>query len=120
MYGEVSTLAADEWADLFFQALWESPGDLSNVTQLGSHYLSHLVIACMRFFCRKVSQFALTFYFFQVRNPGGKQTPQDTVHSTPDYRRIEEIEALLAQATINRSQSALKDLASSTSRLIGC
>ncbi len=69
MYGEVSTLAADEWAVIILQALGESPGDLSTVTQLGSHYLSHLVIACMRFFCRRVSQFALTFYFFKFEIP---------------------------------------------------
>ena len=64
-------------------------------------YLSHLVSACMRFFCRKVNQFALTFYFFKVRNPDGRQTPQDSLHSTPNHRRIEEIEDLLAQATLS-------------------
>lgn len=69
MYGEVSTLAEDEWAVLVLQELRESPGDLSTVTQLGSHYLSHLVIACMRFFCTKVSQFALTFYFSKFEIP---------------------------------------------------
>lgn len=113
MCGEVSTLAADEWAIIVLQELQESPGDLSTVTQLGSHYLSHLVIACVRFFCCKVCVDVLPF---QVRNPGGRQTPQDTVHSTPNHRRIED---LLTQATSRRSQSALKDLASSTSRLIG-
>ncbi|KAF8338495.1 hypothetical protein F5887DRAFT_1077834 [Amanita rubescens] len=96
VYGEVSTLSADEWAVKVLQELQESesPGDLSTVTQLGSHYLSHLVIP--------------------FRNPGGRQTPQDSVHSTPNRRRIEEIEDLLTQAT-SRSQSALKDLESSTS-----
>ena len=63
MYGEVSTLAADEWAVIVLRELLESPGDLSTVTQLGSHYLSHLVIPCIRFFCRKVNQFALIFFF---------------------------------------------------------
>ena len=54
---------------------------------------------------------------FPVRNPGGKKTPQDSVHPTAQHKRIEEIEELLTN-TKNRSQSALKDLASSTSRLI--
>ena len=54
---------------------------------------------------------------FQVRNLGGKKTPQDSVHTTPNHRRIEEIEEL--SRTANWSQSALRDLASSTSRFIG-
>jgi hypothetical protein len=69
VYGEVFTLAANEWADIVFQELRDSPGDLSTVTWLGSHYLTNLVIACMRFFCRKVNQFALTFYFFKFAIP---------------------------------------------------
>ncbi|KAI6117317.1 hypothetical protein EV401DRAFT_1969758, partial [Pisolithus croceorrhizus] len=44
-----------------------------------------------------------------VRNPGGPKTPQDTVHPTPNHRRIEEVGELLVQA--KRSQSALRDLA---------
>ena len=50
VYNEVSTLPADEWANIVLQELQESGGDLSKVTQLGSHYLTHLVIACMRVF----------------------------------------------------------------------
>ncbi|KAF8343254.1 hypothetical protein F5887DRAFT_974072 [Amanita rubescens] len=88
VYNEASTLPADEWADIVLQGLQEFDGDLSKVTQLGSHYLTHLVIA--------------------FRNPGGKTTPQDSINPTPNHRRIEEIEELLEQA--KRSQSALRDL----------
>ncbi|KAF5387116.1 hypothetical protein D9615_001639 [Tricholomella constricta] len=90
-YQGICTTAPDEWADIVHQKLQESPGDLSNITQLGSHYLSHLVIP--------------------FRNPGEKKTPQDSIHPTPNCRRIDEIEELLKEANRN-SQSALKDLAS--------
>ncbi|KAF8731166.1 hypothetical protein AX14_005065 [Amanita brunnescens Koide BX004] len=88
VYNEVFTLAVDEWADVVLQQLQEFAGDLSNVTQLGSYYLTHLLIA--------------------FRNLGGKKTPQDSVHTTPNHRRIEEIEEL--SRTANWSQSALRDL----------
>ncbi|KAI6122895.1 hypothetical protein EDD16DRAFT_1569460 [Pisolithus croceorrhizus] len=88
VYGEVSTLAVDDWAAIILQGLQEHAGDLSTVTQLGSHYLTHLVIA--------------------FRNPGGPKTPQDSIHPTPNHRHIEEIGELLVQA--RRSQSTLRDL----------
>jgi len=88
VYNEVSTLAVDDWAVTVLQGLQELAGDLSTVTQLGSYYLTYLVIA--------------------FRNPGGPKTPQDSIHPTPNHRRIEEIEELLEQA--KRSQSALRDL----------
>ena len=55
----------------------------------------------------------LDMQLFPVRNPGGKKAPQDSVHPTAQHKRIEETEELLTKAK-NRSQSALKDLASST------
>ena len=62
------------------------------------------------------SQLALTFSFFtKVRNPGGKQTPQDSIDFSPNHRSIEHIEELLASA--KTSHSALEDLVSPTSRL---
>ncbi|KAF8633762.1 hypothetical protein AX15_001268 [Amanita polypyramis BW_CC] len=54
VYNEVSTLPANEWAGMVLQELQEFDGDLSKVMQLGSHYLSHLVIVCMWIFCCKV------------------------------------------------------------------
>jgi hypothetical protein len=48
--------------------------------------------------------------FVLVRNPGGKQTPQDTIHPTPDLKCLEEIVTLSQLAVINRSQAALRDL----------
>jgi len=45
-----------------------------------------------------------------VRNPGGKQTPQDSIHPTPHPKRIEDIEALLRFVTVRKSQSALRDI----------
>ncbi|KAI6117319.1 hypothetical protein EDD17DRAFT_1881031 [Pisolithus thermaeus] len=65
----------DDWAAIVLQGLQENAGDISTVTQLASHYLTHLVIA--------------------FRNPGGPKTPQDTVHPTPNHRRIEEVGELL-------------------------
>jgi hypothetical protein len=56
VYNEISTLPADEWADIILQGLQEFGGDLSKVTQLGSYYLSHLVIACIRVFGCKVAR----------------------------------------------------------------
>jgi hypothetical protein len=64
------------------------------------------------FFCRRTQTFRVADVpHFQVRNPGGKKTPQDSVRPTPNLRRIEETEELLSAATTHRSQSALKDLA---------
>ena len=107
-YYEICTTAPDEWADIVNQQLQAFGGDLSYITQLGSHYLSHLVIPC-----KQAVRLRLPFIdipLFEVRNPGGQRTPQDTVHPTPNLRRIDEIEALLKAA--KSSQSALKDLAS--------
>jgi hypothetical protein len=48
---------------------------------------------------------------FPIRNTGGKKTPQDdTVQTTPNLRRIDEIENLLTLAIANCTQLALKDL----------
>jgi hypothetical protein len=35
-----------DWARIVHRALKEQVGDLSHLTELGSHYLSHLIIAC--------------------------------------------------------------------------
>ncbi|KIK74637.1 hypothetical protein PAXRUDRAFT_835932 [Paxillus rubicundulus Ve08.2h10] len=85
----------DDWAVTVRQQLQEPGADITKLTELTNHYFSYLVIA---------------FLHFQVRDPGGKKTPQDTVHPTPNLRCIEEIEELLSAATTRRSQSALKDL----------
>lgn len=47
--------------------------------------------------------------FFLVRNPGGKRTPQDSIHRTPNLKRTEEIEPSLESAAVHQSQSALRD-----------
>ncbi|KAF8523340.1 hypothetical protein BU17DRAFT_86082 [Hysterangium stoloniferum] len=80
----------DSWAAIVHQELKHNAADLTFVTDLGSHYLSHLVIA--------------------FRNPGGKKTPEVTTHHTPNIARIEQFETSLQDATANRSQSALRDL----------
>ncbi|KAF5373480.1 hypothetical protein D9615_009461 [Tricholomella constricta] len=85
------TNAPQDWGASMHQLLEGSYGDLTSLKDLSSHYLSHLVIA--------------------FRNPGGKKTPQDSIHPTPTIVRIEQIDELLEKATVKRSQSALKDLA---------
>jgi len=63
---------------------------LKPVTDLASEMLSYLLIA--------------------TRNPGRKKTPQETVHATPDFQHLHAILDLLEEATMKRSQSALKEL----------
>src|SRR6266576_3609089 len=62
------------------------------------------------------SRLALTILLFQSSESRWKTTPQGSIQPTPNRRRIEDIEELLTKA--KRSQSALKDLASSTGRFI--
>ena len=45
-----------------------------------------------------------------ARNPGGKKTPQEGTHPTPNINRLWRIRELLDEAITKRSQSALKDL----------
>ncbi|KAI0288761.1 hypothetical protein BC826DRAFT_1036060 [Russula brevipes] len=79
-----------DWATVVHAELKRKGGNIKYLTDLASHYLSNLVVA--------------------FRNPGGKKTPQETIQPTPNLRRLEEIGALLRSATVNRSQSALRDL----------
>ncbi|KAH9963117.1 hypothetical protein BC827DRAFT_1193455 [Russula dissimulans] len=79
-----------DWAAIVYQELSQNNGNTTYLTALASYYLSHLVIA--------------------FRNPGGKKTPQDSIHPTANLKRIEEIASLLESATVSRSQTALRDL----------
>ncbi|KAF8329173.1 uncharacterized protein EI90DRAFT_3125511 [Cantharellus anzutake] len=79
-----------DWAATVHQELGQNDGNAKGLTALASYYLSHLVIA--------------------FRNPGGKRTPQESIHPTPNPKHIEEITSLLESATICQSQSALRDL----------
>ncbi|KAF8318592.1 uncharacterized protein EI90DRAFT_2697383 [Cantharellus anzutake] len=79
-----------DWAATVHQELGQNDGNATGLTALASYYLSHLVIA--------------------FRNPGGKRTPQESIHPTPNPKHIEEITSLLESATICQSQSALRDL----------
>ena len=64
---------------------------LQPVTNLATETFSRLIIA--------------------TRNPGGKKTPQESIHPTPDINhRLREIRYLLGEATTKCSQSALKEL----------
>ncbi|KAF8331973.1 uncharacterized protein EI90DRAFT_3123066 [Cantharellus anzutake] len=81
---------SDDWAAIVHEELEQNNGNTTYLTELASYYLSHLIIA--------------------FRNPGGKKTPQYSVHPTPNLRRIEDIALLLESATAHRSQSALRDL----------
>ncbi|KAF8524063.1 hypothetical protein BU17DRAFT_85098 [Hysterangium stoloniferum] len=78
----------ENWAAIVHQELTHNAANLAFVTDLGMAKTS----------------------VFLVRNPGGKKTPEVTTHPTPNIARIEQIEALLQDATTNRSQSALRDL----------
>ncbi|KAI0256142.1 hypothetical protein BJV78DRAFT_441173 [Lactifluus subvellereus] len=84
-----SSVSPDDWAAIVHQELKQNGGNLTHLTALASHYLTHLIIA--------------------FRNPGGKKTPQDSIH-TPNIKRIEEIGVLFQSATVHLSQSALRDL----------
>jgi len=93
---QVYTLDSDrpaspsDWAAIVYQELSQNDGNTTYLTAFASYYLSHLVIA--------------------FRNPGGKKTPQDSIHSTANLKCIEEVASLLESATVSRSQSALRDL----------
>ena len=110
VYDRTYTNTPDNWAALVYQELQKPGAKITHLTELASHYLSHLVIACKRSSFHEEGKLSRRHFTFQVRNPGDKKTPQDTVHPTPNLRRIEEIEELLEQAQNKRSQSALKDL----------
>ena len=78
---------------------------LQPVLDLANEYLNHLLIASMSLYLF----FNLRLNFLPIaRNPGGKKTPQETAHPTPDIT----IQELLTEATISRKQSALKTLVS--------
>lgn len=84
-----------EWAEsvLSILANYEETDlkkELKPVCALSTEYLTHLVIA--------------------ARNPGGKKTPQESVHPTPDLIRTQTIQQLLDDAKIERKQSALREL----------
>ena len=80
---------------------------LEPVTNLASEMLSHLLIASMAL------HRWLDLYLSLIctaRNLGGKKTPQETVHPTPNFQHLRAILDLLEEATTKRSQSALKEL----------
>jgi len=79
-----------DWAAIVHHELGQNGGNKAYITDLASYYLSNLIIA--------------------FRNPGGKKTPQDSIHPSPDPGRVEEIASLLEEATGSRSQSALREL----------
>ena len=56
LYAGTYNIAVDEWANLVYQKLQESNDELnlSNITQLRSHYLSHLVNLYKQAFYPKV------------------------------------------------------------------
>ena len=81
--------------------------EIEPLSNLATEMLTHLLIVSMTFlhwldYCLPLIGAA--------RNPGGKKTPQDTAHLTPDIYRLREICRLLEEAVTNRSQSALKQL----------
>ncbi|KIM36522.1 hypothetical protein M413DRAFT_288172 [Hebeloma cylindrosporum] len=92
----VSELDCSTWATKVIDFLSENftkdqrLQEIKPLTNLAAEMLTHLLIA--------------------TRNPGGKKTPQDTAHPTPDIHRLRDIIQLLDEAVINRSQSALKQL----------
>ena len=81
--------------------------ELEPVADLASHMLSHLLIAS--------TLLHLLIYLYLVlitiaRNPGGKKTPQESAHPSPNINRLQKIRELLDEAITKRSQSALKHL----------
>ncbi|KAI9463124.1 hypothetical protein HD554DRAFT_2175618 [Boletus coccyginus] len=86
---------SEQWAQEILALLRERKPDeikaeLNPTLDLATEYLNHLLIA--------------------TRNPGGKKTPEESTHPTPDIARLRSIKELLDDATINRNQSALKTL----------
>ena len=80
---------------------------LKPVVQLASHMLSHLLIASTSLHLLFILHLVLNTI---ARNPGGKKTPQESTHPSPDIRRLRRIGDLLDEAITKMSQSALKDL----------
>ncbi|KAF5379073.1 hypothetical protein D9615_005978 [Tricholomella constricta] len=93
-------MTEDDWAGLVHEEMQKPGNNFEGLTKLASHYLSHLLIACMREFPPRSS--FTDILPLEVRNPGGPKTPQDTIHPTPDRKRIEEIEDLIKQAAFLR------------------
>jgi len=83
--------------------------ELQPVLDLATEYLNHLLIASMSLHLFLNLRLILVAI---ARNPGGKKTPQETAHPTPDITRLQTIQELLNEATIGRKQSALKTLVS--------
>ncbi|KAF8586398.1 hypothetical protein K439DRAFT_1659753 [Ramaria rubella] len=78
------------WANQIKACCPRPTEDLKELVVLASHYLTHLAIA--------------------LRNPGGTKTPQESTHLTPNPIRETQIAELLGNATVKRSQQALKEL----------
>jgi hypothetical protein len=105
--GNDRIIIPDDWASIVYQKLKQHRGNMMPLIDLASLCLSHLIIACKMLFPSSLITGTL---FVLVRNPGGKQTPQDSIHPTPHPKRIEDIEALLKSVTVRQSQSALRDI----------
>ncbi|KAJ3569579.1 hypothetical protein NP233_g4960 [Leucocoprinus birnbaumii] len=80
---------------------------LEPLSNLATEMLTHLLIASKAFLYQFGSCLQLAG---AARNPGGKKTPQDTAHSTPDTYHSCEMQNLLENSVTKRSQSALKQL----------
>ncbi|KAI9510211.1 hypothetical protein F5148DRAFT_1147755 [Russula earlei] len=74
------SVSPSDWASIVHQELRQTAGNTTYLTALASHYFSHLIVA--------------------FRNPGGKKTPQESIHPTPDLGRIDEIESLLSARAV--------------------
>jgi hypothetical protein len=83
--------------------------ELRPVHDLATEYLNHLLIASMTLRSLASIFMCLTLVAL-ARNPGGKKTPQESTHPTPDLIRLRSIQDLLREAAIGRKQSALKEL----------
>jgi hypothetical protein len=80
---------------------------LKPLTDRAREFLSHLLIASMLFHLLEILSHT---HPPVARNPGGKKTPQQSVHSTPDMSKLRPILNLLEETTTQRSQSALMEL----------
>jgi len=109
-----SDLQPEQWAQTTLEFLRIRPRDelepeLQPILDLATEYLNRLLIASM------IQYPLLHSCLMPVRlaqNPGGKKTPQESTHPTPDLHRLHSIKELLDEATINRKRSALKTLVS--------
>jgi hypothetical protein len=101
----------DDWADAVHVEIKANNVDASHLTQLASYYLSHLVIPCKSSLLTRSLELWFSACDLQVRNPSGKSTPQDSIYPSPRPTQITEIAVLLQKATVDQSQSALRDLA---------